>query len=78
MSFALNELLLQWSLPVFWVCTGVRARSHLLSGFLCYVNILEGGLVLDDVIAIQLNPDVTEDVGVLSLFTHDFWLVRGM
>lgn len=40
-----------------------------------YSNSLDGGVVLDDTIAIRLNPDMEATTPWTEIFKHDFWYV---
>jgi hypothetical protein len=60
--------------------TSASGNSHkngcfVETAWFCFSNNFDGGFVLDDVIAIQLNPDVKGENPVADLFVHDFWYV---
>ena len=41
---------------------------------MCYVNSLEGEMVMDDDGCIKYNPDVIDpDVSIFDIFQHDYW-----
>jgi len=39
----------------------------------CYMNVLDGEFVHDDIFAIKSNPDVTGKTPMYRLFYNDFW-----